>query len=455
MQLLIVHSDASLGAQLLQMVKEFTGHTAELLSGNEAALAWARQAESCDFLLAELDGPGLDGLSLGGALSEFFPRLQTAFLPAYPAAEERLEVRERKVFPEPIDGAGLLEALRRAEASGGSGPDLFHVVDVLQMCCLSGRNGAVQLVRGEEAGMVFLEEGQITEAEAPGRRTGAEALFELVGWEMVEFAYDHSVTPPSRSITEKWDKVLIDAVLRHKQQKLGAPAAEEWSGRRLGPYEVGERLGEESWGRIYAATQAGVDRTVALVILRDELRRDAARVAEFMAEARARANVQHPRIISVYEAGEHEGTVFCARELITGETLAERQARNLKMTEAIAFEMINAVAEAAAYLQQRRIARLPITAEGIVLAADGTTRLVNPAVADSEQLVANEQSEIQTLGRLLTPMMTRTVPGPGIIPRLINRMQTIGAAGFTTWQALAEETGKIDRRALTATAGAR
>jgi hypothetical protein len=42
------------------------------------------------------------------------------------------------------------------------------------------------------------------------------------------------------------------------------------------------------------------------------------------------------------------------------------------------------------------------------------------------------------------------MPGPGIIPRLIHRMQ--GADGFSSWSTVAAETAKIDRSALAAVA---
>src|SRR5207253_9306742 len=101
-----------------------------------------------------------DGLALGGQLSEIFPGLQTLFLPGYPSAEQRLEVDNTKVFPEPIDGEALLGAIARAETAIPGAPDWFHVVDVLQMRCLSRRGGAIQMIRGTRSAIVFLRAGQ-------------------------------------------------------------------------------------------------------------------------------------------------------------------------------------------------------------------------------------------------------------------------------------------------------
>lgn len=219
MQLLIVHRDAALGEQLVQMVKDYTAHECDLVGTNAAAIDWGRAHAQCTLLLTQLQDNGVDGLALGGQLSEIFPGLQTLFLPGYPAAEQRLEVANTKVFPEPIDGEGLLEAIARAEVATRGAPDWFHVVDVLQMCCLSRRGGAIQMVKGTRSAIVFLRSGQIVHAETTACR-GKDALLEMMSWEFVEFAYDGTVRPPVETILSPWDGTLIEAVARHKQQKL-------------------------------------------------------------------------------------------------------------------------------------------------------------------------------------------------------------------------------------------
>jgi CheY-like chemotaxis protein len=222
MQLLIVHDDAEVGEQLAGMVADYTGHTADLLANDAAAQQWAQKHAHCDLLLAQLDGNGVDGLALGGALSEIFSGLQVLFLPSYPASEQRLEIGRTKVFPEPIDGERLLEAIETAAGAERGAPDLFHVLDVLQMCCLSKRSGAVQVVNGAQTGIVYLRDGKIVHAEGAVTR-GTEAFLEIAGWGDVEFAYDASV-PRGRD--------NFDAVGRSARAGGGAAPEREDSGRR-------------------------------------------------------------------------------------------------------------------------------------------------------------------------------------------------------------------------------
>lgn len=218
MQLLIVHRDAEMGEQLVRMVREHTGHECDLVGSDVSALDWGLRHAKCGLLLTQLEADGIDGLTLGGALSEIFPGLQILFFPPYAGSERRLEVAETKIFPEPIDGDALLDAIERAGKAGARSRDLFHVVDIVQMCCLARGTGAIQIVKDKRSGLLFLRSGQLLHAETIAAR-GTKALLEIVEWEYVEFAYDQSVRPSAETIAAPWDEALIEAVTFHKQQK--------------------------------------------------------------------------------------------------------------------------------------------------------------------------------------------------------------------------------------------
>jgi CheY-like chemotaxis protein len=222
MQILIVHDDAEVGEQLMRMVTDYTAHPCDLAESEAAALRWAREHARCRLLLAQLEGPAVDGLTLGGSLGEIFPGLQTLFFPAYPAAEQRIALAKTKVFPEPIDGERLLQAIESAAEAGSGAPDLFHVLDVLQMCCLSGRSGAVQIVKQTGSGIVYLRDGKIVHAEGATSR-GTEALREIASWDVVEFAYDSTIGAPE-TILLPWDEALAQEIVLAGEKRPAAAA---------------------------------------------------------------------------------------------------------------------------------------------------------------------------------------------------------------------------------------
>jgi serine/threonine protein kinase/tetratricopeptide (TPR) repeat protein len=90
---------------------------------------------------------------------------------------------------------------------------------------------------------------------------------------------------------------------------------------RIGRFILLERLGAGSMGEIYAAYDERLDRRVALKLVRhgSDLTVEADEL--LLREAKALAQVSHPNVVQIYEAGTHQGRVFIAMELIRGQTL--------------------------------------------------------------------------------------------------------------------------------------
>lgn len=98
-----------------------------------------------------------------------------------------------------------------------------------------------------------------------------------------------------------------------------------WSltGRRLGCYDVRELLGGGGMGRVYAAHDSRLGRTVALKVLPPELAADPERLARFRREARALAALSHPGIVTIHAIEEIGELHFLIMERVVGQTLAE------------------------------------------------------------------------------------------------------------------------------------
>jgi len=222
-QLLIVHRDPEIGRELVQMVKDYTGYESVLTHSESETVVWLRRHAEArpQILLTQLQASGLDGFILGASLGETFPGLQTLFLPAYPASDQRIEVAGSKVFPEPIDGERLIATIERSMRMFPGAPDLFHVVDILQMCCLSRRSGAVQMVSSGNVGTVYLRDGQVVHTET-ATEYGEDGLNEIVSWGEIEFAYDRAASPGVETISKTWNALLLDALEEGRRRALPA-----------------------------------------------------------------------------------------------------------------------------------------------------------------------------------------------------------------------------------------
>ncbi|MEM9513762.1 MAG: ABC transporter substrate-binding protein [Actinomycetota bacterium] len=100
-------------------------------------------------------------------------------------------------------------------------------------------------------------------------------------------------------------------------------AVGDLSGRRLGGFELIEPLGEGSFAAVWRARQVRLDRDVAVKVLDPIVARDPTTARRFEREGRAAANLDHPAIVPVYEAGDDDGLYYLAMRLVDGETLAD------------------------------------------------------------------------------------------------------------------------------------
>jgi tRNA A-37 threonylcarbamoyl transferase component Bud32/tetratricopeptide (TPR) repeat protein len=90
---------------------------------------------------------------------------------------------------------------------------------------------------------------------------------------------------------------------------------------RVGRYTLIEMIGRGAMGSVYVARDPQLDRKVALKVVRAENFAEPEVRLRLSREARAMAQVRHPNVVTVHDAGELDGGVFLAMELIEGETL--------------------------------------------------------------------------------------------------------------------------------------
>jgi len=94
-------------------------------------------------------------------------------------------------------------------------------------------------------------------------------------------------------------------------------------GSEVGDYRIEGVLGRGGMGVVFEARQLALDRTVALKVLSPELSLDESFRERFRREGLIQAQIDHPHIVPVYSAGEHDGALYLAMRLVRGPTLKE------------------------------------------------------------------------------------------------------------------------------------
>jgi serine/threonine-protein kinase len=138
------------------------------------------------------------------------------------------------------------------------------------------------------------------------------------------------------------------------------------AGSRLGKYELLELVGRGAFGVVYRARDTELDRIVAIKIPRLGSLACAEDAERFLREARSAAQLRHPHIVALYDAGESDGTYFLASEFVSGQTLAERLAAG-RLTFHQSAELLAQAAEALDYAHRQGVIHRDLKPSNILL----------------------------------------------------------------------------------------
>jgi len=114
----------------------------------------------------------------------------------------------------------------------------------------------------------------------------------------------------------------------------------------FGNYELERELGQGGMGTVYLARDTGLNRKVALKILREDLGTDPGFTEKFLEEVEVTASLAHPNIIRVYTLGEQHGRLYLVMEHLDLPSLEQRMDREGKIPEQDVLEVGIGIASA-------------------------------------------------------------------------------------------------------------
>ncbi len=188
---------------------------------------------------------------------------------------------------------------------------------------------------------------------------------------LMQEAGGNATAQPSATMPPEWGG---DSALPSERQ--------DTSGRRGVPprYVVERELGRGAMGVVYRALDSQLGRTVAIKVLEKSAGADPRIREYFLREARAVAQLIHPNIVTLFDAGLEGSSPYLVMELVEGDDLRTRlQSGPLRMRDALG--LTAGVASALDCAHNRKIIHRDVKPENILVAPDGSAKLMDFGVA--------------------------------------------------------------------------
>ena len=113
-----------------------------------------------------------------------------------------------------------------------------------------------------------------------------------------------------------------------------------------GRFRIEREIGTGGMGAVYLATHLGLERPVAVKIIKREFVGDADVADRFLREARTMAKLRHPHAAMIFDAGSlPDGRHFIVMEFVEGETLSQTLAREGRFSPTRAVEIATQICD--------------------------------------------------------------------------------------------------------------
>jgi Tol biopolymer transport system component/tRNA A-37 threonylcarbamoyl transferase component Bud32 len=173
-------------------------------------------------------------------------------------------------------------------------------------------------------------------------------------------------------------------------------------------YVIEGKLGEGGMGVVYRARDSKLNRPCAIKFLSGDLA-DASARYRFQREAQTASSLNHPHILTVYDAGEFEGRQYLVAEFVDGGTL-KAWARSAKRPWRQVVELLTGPADGLAVAHAAGILHRDIKPDNILISRSGYAKLADFGLAKLAEGADGDLTRTFTGGRTRPGMIVGTIP---------------------------------------------
>lgn len=177
------------------------------------------------------------------------------------------------------------------------------------------------------------------------------------------------------------------------------------AGLRVGDrYVLTQRVATGGMGEVWRAQDDVLGREVAVKVLRREYAEDETFLTRFRGEARHAASLAHPGIAAVYDYGEVEGVAYLVMELVPGEPLSARLAREGALPAAVAVPLLQQAADALQAAHAGGLVHRDVKPANLLITPDERVKITDFGIARAgDQVPITRTGEVMGTAQYLSP----------------------------------------------------
>jgi ABC-type branched-subunit amino acid transport system substrate-binding protein/DNA-binding beta-propeller fold protein YncE len=181
-------------------------------------------------------------------------------------------------------------------------------------------------------------------------------------------------------------------------------------GTTFAGYRIEDLVGRGGMGVVYRATDLSLERPVAVKLIAPELAQNEQFRTRFLREPRLAASLDHPNVIPIYEAGEHEGQLYLAMRYVEGTDLKTTLERDGKLTPARAIDLLAQVASALDAAHERGLVHRDVKPGNVLIDRSGHVYLTDFGITKQTGADSTETGSLVGTLDYLAPEQIRGEP---------------------------------------------
>jgi tetratricopeptide (TPR) repeat protein len=199
---------------------------------------------------------------------------------------------------------------------------------------------------------------------------------------------------------------VSERLARVKEQRGTPQPSSPPAGASENRYQIRSELGRGGMGVVYLARDSVLDRDVAYKVLPEGLRGNANALKNFLREAKAAAQLNHPHIVTIYDAGESEHGFYLAMEHVDGTTLKDILQRRGPLSAAGVLYVLRQLTDALAYAHSRKVVHRDIKTANTMWTKDKQVKIMDFGLAKLMEEVRNATTLISGTPFYMSPEQT-------------------------------------------------